>query len=119
MSETFMSTLRNNPDKIEFNDVINYIEEHFIYTPTKFSNGVDDDRIVNPAGTNEGSCKIFAFAKLEGLTEEQTLACFGRFYRDDVLADPEGDNHANIRTFMRHGWTGIDFEANALADSEQ
>ncbi|MEP1447388.1 MAG: HopJ type III effector protein [Paraglaciecola sp.] len=46
--------------------------------------------MINQAGTNEGSCKIFYFSKLQKLTENQTLALFGSYYRDDVLANPKG-----------------------------
>ena len=65
-------------------------------------------------GENSGSCKLFAFARLQGLSEAQTLACFGSYYRDDVLGDPGGSNHQNIRNFMQTGWKGVQFEGEAL-----
>ena len=85
------------------------IEENYTYTPVAFSNG----SINNEAGQNEGSCKIFAFAKLNSLDEVTTLKCFGRFYQD-VLNTPEGDDHGNIRNFMNSGWSGISFSSQAL-----
>lgn len=60
------------------------------------------------AGANEGSCKVFAFGKIVGLSPEDTLACFGEHYRG-VLADPDGESHGNIRAFMASGWGGVDF----------
>ena len=60
------------------------------------------------AGENEGSCKVFAFGKIAGLSSVETLACFGEHYRG-VLADPEGDSHGNIRAFMESGWDGVEF----------
>jgi len=54
-----------------------------------------------------------AFGQLQGLSEQQTLACFGEHYRK-VLATPGETDHANIRTFMRHGWAGIRFDGAAL-----
>ena len=99
---------------VEFEDVIDVIDEYFDYTPTHFTNGHGHDTVNNQAGSNEGSCKIFAFATMQGLTEAETLACFGKYYRQDVLQHPEADDHANIRTFMRHGWKGIRFEQSAL-----
>jgi len=57
---------------------------------------------------------LFSFAKLQGLTEEQTLACFGIYYRDDVLKNPDADNHQNIRNFIKTGWAGIEFDDLAL-----
>lgn len=110
----FLQQLNNDPQSVEFPQVIDLINSLYDYTPTRFSNGVDADRVVNEAGTNEGSCRIFAFAKLNGFDQAQTLACFGKFYRDDVLKNRAGTDHANIRTFMRHGWTGIDFEGEPL-----
>ena len=73
---------------------------------------------MNEAGENNGSCKVFSFAKLKGLNEEETLALFGDFYRTDVLANPEGSDHQNIRNFMQYGWDGIAFQGDALAEKE-
>jgi hypothetical protein len=101
-------------ERVTFQDTLAAISEHYHYTPTRFTNGVGDDRVSNQAGTNEGSCKIFFFAKLQGLTPDQTLALFGDYYWDDVLARPEGSGHANIRTFMKYGWEGIRYEGDAL-----
>ncbi|WP_413111790.1 HopJ type III effector protein [Thaumasiovibrio sp. DFM-14] len=113
--ETLISKLRQSPDSISFDEVMHIIQQHYVYTPTAFSNGKGNNIIVNVAGTNEGSCRIFAFAKLNNLTESETLACFGHHYRDDVLRNPEGSDHSNIRTFMRFGWAGISFAGNALS----
>ena len=49
-----------------------------------------------------------------GLDQEQTLTCFGDYYRKDVLEHPEGSDHANIRNFIKSGWSGIKFETQAL-----
>lgn len=99
-----------SPSTVEFVNVIACIEAHYNYSPATFSNGSTE----NAAGTNEGSCKIFAFAQLNDLTPEQTLALFGAFYREDVLAHPENDDHANIRNFMQSAWGGIRFQSAAL-----
>ncbi|MES9844084.1 MAG: HopJ type III effector protein [Candidatus Sedimenticola sp. PURPLELP] len=103
---------------IEFDDVMQVISNNYLYTPSGFSNGLGEDMVTNAAGTNEGSCKIFAFARLSGLNEQQTLACFGRYYREDVQLNPDGEDHANIRTFMRHGWPGIKFSGTALTPKQ-
>jgi len=102
--------LENQPQNVEFKQVMQVINENYHYQATAFTNG----EAVNEAGTNEGSCKIFAFAHLNKLNQAQTLACFGDFYRTDVLANPDGDDHANIRNFMMTGWPGIKFNAIAL-----
>lgn len=112
--DQLIAHLKTNPESIDFEDVIAVIDRHYHYSPVRFSNGIGDDRLDNEAGTNEGSCKIFAFARLHDLDPPTTLACFGRFYRDDVLKQPEGDNHGNIRRFMKYGWEGITFGGVAL-----
>jgi len=106
----FLHRLRETPDQIEFADTIAAIDSHYDYTPTAFRNGDVD----NAAGQNGGSCKIFAFARLKGLSVHETLACFGRYYRDDVLKHPEATDHQNIRNFMRSGWSGVAFAGEAL-----
>jgi len=102
------------PDSIDFNDVINTIERSYHYKPTRFSNGAGNSTTINEAGTNEGSCKIFSFAMLNDLDEVQTLVCFGKYYRDDVLKHPDNDDHTNIRNFIQHGWNGVRFDGVAL-----
>lgn len=98
----------------DFDEVLAFISAHFHYTPTRFYNGVGDDVLINDAGKNEGSCRVFALAQLHGVSEADTLLLFGRFYRDDVLQNPQGNDHGNIRHFMRHGWAGIRFDGAAL-----
>jgi len=112
--EELLSTLVSAPETIEFTDVISVIEANYDYRPTEFKNGLGDSAVINAAGTNESSCKIFAFAKLRGLNQRQTLACFGDYYRKDVLGNPEGQDHQNIRNFMVSGWGGIEFLGQAL-----
>ena len=97
---------RDAPQSVEFEQVMAIIDKHYNYTPSQFSNG----SIKNPAGSNEGSCKIFAFAQLNNLSEMETLSLFGRYYRDDVMGHPEGNDHENIRNFLLDGWLGIKFD---------
>lgn len=108
--EEFLQHLVNSPQEVAFDDLMQLIEENYHYSPVRFTNG----NVVNEAGSNEGSCKLFAFAHLHALNEQQTLECFGRYYRDDVLQNPQGDDHANIRQFMLTGWSGIEFDALPL-----
>ncbi|MPS72414.1 MAG: type III effector [Chryseobacterium sp.] len=106
-----LEQLKNSPETIDFKGVIAFIDENYDFTPTKFTNG----NIVNEADQNNGSCKVFSFAKLNQLSKEETLALFGDFYRTDVLQNPEGTDHQNIRNFIEFGWDGILFEGEALA----
>jgi len=112
--DELIEKITTEPASIDFTEVINTIEKSYHYTPTRFHNGNGSKAVTNAAGSNEGSCKIFAFGKLNKLKEQQTLACFGYYYREDVLGHPEGDDHANIRNFMLYGWKGIKFEGEAL-----
>lgn len=106
----FISQLNVSAEQVSFEQVMQVISENYHYSPATFRNG----DLLNEAGTNEGSCKIFYFAKLNKLTEQQTLACFGRFYREDVINNPEGTDHGNIRNFMLHGWSKVEFNSVAL-----
>lgn len=99
---------------VSFEQVMAVIAAHYRYRPCRFRNGLGADAIINDAGINEGSCKIFYLARLLDLDQAQTLALFGDFYRRDVLGAPDGTNHANIRRFLRDGWAGIAFEDVAL-----
>ena len=108
--KAFLQKLNTTPEQIAFTDTIAVIDAHYDFTPTAFKNG----EMNNDQGQNNGSCKLFAFAKLHNLNEQQTLHCFGAYYRVDVLKHPEGTDHQNIRNFMKHGWAGIKYESNAL-----
>lgn len=108
--KAFLNRLKSTPDTIEFTETIDIIDLTYDFAAAQFSNG----NAINQAGDNTGSCKIFAFGQLNGLTEQQTLACFGTYYRDDVVKHPNGSDHQNIRQFMLSGWQGIHFESQAL-----
>ncbi|MGZ5051004.1 MAG: HopJ type III effector protein [Methylobacter sp.] len=110
---TFLEKVTRN-EPVGFDETIAVIAENYDYTPTEFSNGIGDLALVSPAGTNEGSCKIFSFAQIHRLDQQQTLNLFGDYYRVDVLNDPNGTGHQNIRNFMRDGWDGIAFKGVAL-----
>jgi hypothetical protein len=107
---TLLQRLNESPDSVAFNDTIAVIDSLYEFTPTSFKNG----SLLNEAGKNNGSCKLFSFARLLGLSQQQTLNCFGTYYRDDVLKHPEGTDHQNIRNFIRTGWAGIEFSGDAL-----
>lgn len=108
--QSFLEKLKQTPEAIAFADTIATVEENYIFTPTTFKNGSQ----LNTAGENSGSCKLFAFAQLQNLTEAETLSCFGAYYYEDVLKNPEGTDHQNIRNFIKTGWNGIQFEGTAL-----
>jgi hypothetical protein len=107
---TFLEKLKQTPTAILFTETMTTIGENYSFTPSAFQNGEQH----NAAGENSGSCKLFAFALLQKLSVAETLACFGPYYFEEVLGDPNGTNHQNIRNFMKTAWDGIQFEAEAL-----
>lgn len=107
--QEFKTKLKSNPSAILFADTMQVIEDNYNFTPTAFKNGA----IENKEGENAGSCKLFAFAKLQKLTKEETLFCFGEHYKN-VLEDANGTSHQNIRNFMNTGFDGLTFESEAL-----
>jgi hypothetical protein len=106
--EQLIEHLKTQP--VDFTLVMEVIDQHYDFTPTAFKNG----DTFNEAGQNNGSCKVFAFAKLHGLDEQSALHAFGDYYAKDVLQNPDGDDHANIRNFMQYGWKGVEFDGKAL-----
>lgn len=94
---------------LSFKEVIEYIESNYQHQPTAFKNG----EAYNEATQNQGSAKVFAFAQLNNLREEDTLFLFAEHYKA-VLDNPEGTDHQNIRQFMANGWKGVAFEGQAL-----
>ena len=104
----------NRGEHVRFKDTMSVIQQYFDYHPTSFSSGDGADRIFNEAGANEGSCKIFAFARLHQLSEESTLSLFGHFYWTDVLQNPSEKTHKNIRNFIAYGWAHIKMDGSPL-----
>ena len=107
-----LEKIKKHSERIELNEVITYIDEHYHFSPTAFKNG----NLYNEANQNNGSCKIFSFAQRLNLSQNQTLHLFGDFYRKDVLEHPENEDHQNIRNFIKFGWEGISFKENALVE---
>jgi len=106
----FKNKLKNASTTIEFTDTMTVIEDNYNFTPTAFKNG----DLQNESGQNSGSCKLFAFAQKQGLTKEETLACFGQYYFEEVLNDIDGPGHQNIRNFIKTGFEGVIFEGEVL-----
>lgn len=101
------------PEILIFSDVLETIDASYNFTPTKFTNG----SIINEANTNNGSCKVFSFAKLKELKVAETLFLFGEHYQK-VVDTPSEVDHQNIRNFIKFGWEGIHFEKDALQEKK-
>lgn len=102
--QAFRLRLGAASEQFAFTDTLAAIEVDFDYAPKKFVNG----GLESAAGINAGSAKVFSMGKLIGLSEEEVLGCFAEHYRQ-VLGDPDGTSHGNIRAFMKHGWSGVEF----------
>ena len=103
-----IEAIKNN-SSINVETVIELIDSLYDYHSVDFTNG----DVINKAGTNDITCKLFAFAKLNAFTQEQTLACFGHYYQD-VLETPNSTEHQNNRNLMQNRRDGISISRTAL-----
>ena len=108
MTQNLLAQLKDGTAK--FADVLAFIEAHYQHTPTAFKNGAQS----NAATENQGSAKVFSFAKLQGLNQADTLSLCAEHYAA-VLTTPDATDHQNIRQFMQHGWDGVTFDGTALS----
>jgi hypothetical protein len=92
-----------------FDDTLALVEQHFHYQPTGFHNGPE----FNASDENLGACKVFGIAQYCSLNEVDTLTLFAQHYKQ-VLDNPAGESHGNIRQFISTGWSGIRFENTPL-----
>ncbi|WP_295122654.1 HopJ type III effector protein [uncultured Chitinophaga sp.] len=110
MKEQVTALIGQLKDKsLTFKEVIEFIESRYEHTPTAFRNG----EAYNEATQNQGSAKVFTFARLNNLSQEDTLFLFAEHYQA-VLSTPDAADHQNIRQFIANGWQGIAFEGEAL-----
>jgi len=100
-----ITQLQNLP----FKEIVGYIDENFYYTPSDFKNG----DVINAANENQGSAKVLYFAKMLKLSVEDTLKLFAEHYVA-VIGAKDGSSHQNIRSFMKNGWEGVEFEKEVL-----
>lgn len=107
--EVFNANVEMDADALTFESVMEIIDTFYESQILEFRNG----DIVNKPGENEGSAKLLSYAALSQMDEATTLKLWGQYYRE-VLADPNGTSHANIRNFMKTGWKGVPFE-NGIA----
>lgn len=107
--EVFNANVEMDADSLTFEEVMELIDTHYESQLLEFKNG----DIVNQQGENEGSAKLLSYAALSQMDQATTLKLWGQYYRE-VLNDPDGTSHANIRNFMKYGWEGVPFE-NGIA----
>jgi len=107
--ELFNANVEMSSDDLTFEQVMEVIDQHYESQLLEFKNG----DMLNKQGENEGTAKILSYAALSNMSKETTLKLWGQYYRE-VLANPNGTDHQNIRNFMKYGWEGVPFE-NGIA----
>lgn len=95
--------------KLAFKDVLSFIEQHYLCKTSAFRNGLQN----NKENENQGSARVLYFAKLNNLSQEDTLLLFAEHYAA-VLQTPDGTDHQNIRQFQLNGWESVYFEDEVL-----
>ncbi|KAJ1637914.1 HopJ type III effector protein-domain-containing protein [Pavlovales sp. CCMP2436] len=96
--------VRTQPGSVMFAETLEAIDQAFEFFGTKFVNGA----VSSTSSENEGSSKVLSLSQLVGMTTDETLVCFGEHYRD-VVADPSGSSHANVRALMTTGLEAVLF----------
>ncbi|KAL7476766.1 hypothetical protein ACHAW6_002603 [Cyclotella cf. meneghiniana] len=107
--QVFNANLEMSGDSLMFEEFIALCDEQYEYGLIEFKNG----DVINKPGENDGSAKVLSYAALAGFDKVMTLKLWGQYYRD-VLATPDGNDHQNIRNFLKYGWDGVDF-SNGIA----
>lgn len=102
---------KSKGSELQFQEVLAHIADQYIYSASAFQNGA----LKNSKEENQGSAKVFYFAKLNNLSQEETLGLFAEHYQN-VLDNPAGEGHQNIRQFMSNGWDGVSFEEEVLVE---
>jgi hypothetical protein len=100
----FAEKIKNGGEVANFAETMKLIDEHYTYFEVPFA--VGDVR--SAANENTGSAKVFSFGLMTRMDEKSTLKLFGEHYKA-VLANPSGTDHANIRSFMKNGFPGVEF----------
>jgi hypothetical protein len=108
-----LTQLDQSPETLVFKEIIAAIDAAYEFSPVAFlNNGLE-----NAQGENQGSCKVFAFAKLHNLSKNHTLALFAEHFFKSVLLKPDGTDHQNIRHFLKSedALNGVVLSGNALS----
>jgi len=103
-----------------FDRFIALIDSIFETHPVEFHNGIINHgetattsasytTLINEAGSNLWSLKVFAFAIMMGYTASQALSLFGEHY-NDVIEDPNSGRHLNIEQVYKHWLWGVQIQ---------
>ena len=109
-TQQYLAKLRSGED-MEFSDFICLIAKEYNFITISFKNG----DLNNKADENQGSAKVFCFGLLHGLSEQETLRCFGEHYQSVLDSPAKDSSHLNIRNFILSGWQGVLIDASVLS----
>jgi 3-hydroxyisobutyrate dehydrogenase-like beta-hydroxyacid dehydrogenase len=107
--DAFLKQLNDDPASVTLDMALSTVGENYEFTPCGYTLGG-----VRFEADKTRSCQLYAFGLLHKLTRQQTLACFGHHYHDDVLKNPQGTDHQTVRLFMKYGWDGLKLDAMPL-----
>jgi hypothetical protein len=121
-------------DSLMFEEFIALCDEQYEYGLIEFKNG----EVINKPGENDGTAKVLSYAALAGFDKDMTLKVsrmvilwqfvrretifssyilpgtialiqlWGQYYRD-VIATPDGNDHPNIRNFLKVSRCPLEF----------
>ena len=102
--KAFAEKIKAGGSPENFAQTIALIDEHYQYFEVPFSVG----DVKNKPNENTGSAKVFSLGLMTRMDEKATLRLFGEHYTA-VQATPQGNDHANIRSFIKNGFPGVEF----------
>ena len=102
--KAFAEKIKAGGSPANFAETIALIDEHYQYFEVPFSVG----DVKNKANENTGSAKVLSLGLMTRMDEKATLRLFGEHYAQ-VQATPQGTDHANIRSFIKNGFPGVEF----------
>ena len=70
--------IKTQAENIQFSEIIETVDANYNFTPTAFKNG----ETMNEANQNNGSCKVFSFAKNQrNLLKPSQLKLISSYYK--------------------------------------
>lgn len=59
----------------------------------------------------------FSALQTKSTVQRRNFGIVWRFLSNHVLKNPDGEDHQNIRNFMKLGWDGIVFSGEAMKEN--
>lgn len=94
----------------DFGNTIQAIDSILETEPVDFVNG----EVPNTSGENLWSLKVLAFGKMMWFHTQEVLSMFWEYYRE-VIDNPDGNSHQNIRALQKTGIECVDISENPFS----